>query len=63
MKVLVTGVSDQLAPFVIRTLQEQHDLVLGYDNVATQGTISRAVSRAQVRRSASGVRSRLVGTL
>jgi nucleoside-diphosphate-sugar epimerase len=28
MKVLVTGASGQLGPFVIRALQEQHDLVL-----------------------------------
>jgi uncharacterized protein YbjT (DUF2867 family) len=28
MKVLITGASGQLGPFVIRALQEQHDLVL-----------------------------------
>ena len=28
MNVLVTGASGQLGPFVIRALQEQHDLVL-----------------------------------
>ena len=28
MKVLVTGASGQLGPFVIRALRERHDLVL-----------------------------------